>query len=229
MSSEIAVSRPREIDPPQASSDDHLIALWLHGRSRHTQRAYLADVERFRSRAGKALASVTLADLQEFAASLDDLAPATRYRELSAEKALLAFGHRIGYLPFDVGRVLRLPSFRNRLSERILPEADVPRMLSLESEHRNRALLTLLYASGIRVSELCALCWRDLQPNGDGGQITVLGKGSVTRSVQPACFRLETTTVTPRFSRLGRSCFSLTEKGGALQSVAVLRIVKQAA
>src|SRR4051794_40373869 len=186
MSSEIAVSGNLEIrsDATEASSDDQLIALWLHGRSRHTQRAYLADVERFGSRAGKTLASVTLADLQGFAASLEDLAPATRYRALSAVKSLLAFGHRIGYLPFDVGRVLRLPLFRNRLSERILPESDVHRMLSLEPEKRNRALLTLLYASGIRVSELCALCWRDLQPNGDGGQITVLGKGSVTRSVQ---------------------------------------------
>src|SRR4051794_31001485 len=84
---------------PEASSDDQLIALWLHGRSRHTQRAYLADVDRFRGRAGKTLSSVTLADLQEFAASLEDLAPATRYRALSAVKSLLAFGHRIGYLP----------------------------------------------------------------------------------------------------------------------------------
>src|SRR3954452_8159586 len=229
MSSEIAVSRPREIDPPQASSDDHLIALWLHGRSRHTQRAYLADVERFRSRAGKSFASVTLADLQGFAASLEDLAPATRYCALSAMKSLLAFGHRIGYLPFDVGRVLRLSSFRNRLSERILPEADVHRMLSLEPDNRNRALLTLLYASGIRVSELCALCWRDLQPNGDGGQITVLGKGSVTRSVQlPA-------SVWKQLESLRGSAgpddpvLRSRKKGAGLQTVAVLRIVKKAA
>ena len=131
---------------------DQLVGLWIHGRSTHTQRAYLADVDGFRSRAGKTFSSVTLSDLQDFAASLEDLAPATRYRALSAIKSLLAFGHRIGYLPFDVGRVLRLPSFRNRLSERILPEADVHWMLSLEPDNRNRALLTLLYASGIRVS-----------------------------------------------------------------------------
>src|SRR5450432_3418132 len=87
-------------------------------------------------------------------------------------------------LPYDVGRALRLPAVRNRLAERILPEADLHRILSLETNSRNRAILTLLYASGVRVSELCGLCWRDLQPNGDGGQITVLGKGGVTRAVQ---------------------------------------------
>ena len=67
---------------------------------------------------------------------------------------------------------------------RILPEADLHRILSLEANPRNRAILTLLYASGIRVSELCGLSWRDLQPNGDGGQITVFGKGGRTRSIQ---------------------------------------------
>src|SRR5215218_1909183 len=90
-------------------SDDHLIELWLHERSPHTQRAYRADVERFRRRAGKLLRTVTLADLQDFANSLTGGAAASRYRTLSAVKSLLAFGHRLGYLPFDVGRALRLP------------------------------------------------------------------------------------------------------------------------
>jgi integrase/recombinase XerD len=127
---------------------------------------------------------VTLTDLQEFAGSLENLAPASRYRVLSAVKSLLAFGHRLGYLTFDVGRVLRLPAVRSRLAERILPEGDLHRILSLEPDGRNRAMLCLLYASGVRVSELCGLAWRDLQPNGDGGQISVFGKGGVTRSIQ---------------------------------------------
>jgi integrase/recombinase XerD len=82
-----------------------------------------------------------------------------------------------------VGGVLRLPAVRNELAARILPEADVHRMLSLETNDRNRAVLTLLNASAIRVSELCTLCWK-VQANGDGGQITVLGKGNKARSVQ---------------------------------------------
>jgi integrase/recombinase XerD len=219
-------------DAMRVSCDDQLIELWLHGRSPHTQRAYRADIERFRSRAGKALCMVTLADLQDFADSLGGIAPASRYRTLSAIKSLLAFGHRLGAWPFDVGRVLRLPAIRNRLAERILPEADLHSILGLESNPRNRAMLALLYASGARVSELCGLCWRDLQPNGEGGQITVLGKGSITRAIQVpvSVWKLvsglrsaQAGPDDPVFrSRKAKS-------GGGLRPLAVLRIVRRAA
>ncbi len=212
-----------------AETDVQLIDIWLHGRSPHTQRAYAADVARFRAGAGKPLPAVTLADLQIFADSLGQLAPTSRYRILSAVKSLLAFGHRIGYLPFDVGRALRLPAIRSRLAERILPEAEVHRLLSLEPNHRNRVLLTVLYASAVRVSELCGLCWRDVQANGEGGQITVFGKGAKTRAIQlPASvwklletLRGDARDEDPVFrSRKGRL---------ALQSVAVLGVVRRAA
>jgi integrase/recombinase XerD len=48
---------------------------------------------------------------------------------------------------------------------------------------RNRALLRLAYAGGLRVSELVGLAWRDLQPREDAGQVTVFGKGGKTRTV----------------------------------------------
>jgi integrase/recombinase XerD len=168
----------------RADSDEMLSKLWLHGRPLHTQRAYQTDLRRFRGQVSKPFAAVTLSDLQDFADTLSGLKGSTRYRILSAVKSLLAFGHRTGYLAFDVGRVLKLPAVRDNLAQRILPEADVHRMLSLEPNERNRVLLTLFYASGARVSEICGLAWNNLQPTAEGGQITVLGKGSKTRSIQ---------------------------------------------
>ena len=234
MSTEIAVSSHSDklLEMPSASSDDQLLEIWLHGRSLHTQRAYRADIQRFQRRAGKALCAVTLSHLQEFADSLKDLAPASRYRTLSAVKSLLAFGHRIGYLPFDVGRALRLPAVRSRLAERILPEADLHRILSLESNPRNRAILTLLYASGVRVSELCGLCWRDLQPNAEGGQITVFGKGGVTRAIQlPASVWKLITGLRGTGAQPGDPLFRSRKRKdrGVLRPLAILRIVRQAA
>ncbi len=215
--------------PQQAHSDAQLIDIWLHGRSPHTQRAYTADVARFCVATGKPLASATLADLQEFADSLGGLAPATCYRILSAVKSLLAFGHRIGYLRFDIGRALRLPALRSRLAERILPEADVHRILSLEPNPRNRALLLLLYASGVRVSEVCGLCWRDVQANGDGAQITVFGKGGKTRAVQLPSSVAALLAKIRGTAGEGEPVFRSRCHGAALSSIAILRIVRQAA
>src|ERR1051325_4737763 len=213
----------------QAHSDDHLLEIWLHGRSRHTQRAYRADIERFRRGAGKPLPAVTLADLQNFADSLGDLAPPSRYRVLSAVKSLLGFGHQLGYLPFDVGRALRLPAVRNRLAERILPEADVHRILSLEPDERNRALLLVLYASGGRVSEVCNLCWRDVEANGDGAQVTVFGKGGKTRAIQIPASIASLLSALRGAADDGEAVFRSRRGGQALQPVGVLRVVRLAA
>jgi len=227
MSTEVEVFRPVDILPD--APDDQLIELWLYERSPHTQRAYRADVGRFRAWTMKPLRAVTLADLQNFAKTLTEGANATRYRTLSAVKSLLAFGHRLGYLPVDVGRALRLPSVRNRLNERILSEADLHRIISLEPNPRNRAVLTLLYASGVRVSELCALAWRDLQPNGETGQITVFGKGSVTRSVKlPLSVWQLVVALRLKNAVPADPVFRSRKGGGFLQPVAVLRVVRAA-
>ena len=228
-STEVANSTPGVVTTPQAGGDDRFIEIWLHGRSLHTQRAYASDVARLLSKAGKPLASITLADLQSFADSVAELSPASRYRTLSAVKSLLAFAHRIGYLPFDVGGALRLPAVRGRLAERILSEAGVHRMLSLESNERNRAILTLLYASGVRVSELCGLRWRDVQANGDSAQITVFGKGGKTRAIRLPVSVWELLTRLRGDADGVQPVFRSRKKGGALMPVAVLRIVRRAA
>jgi integrase/recombinase XerD len=170
---------------PSAADEQALLAAWLHGRAAHTQRAYRANAERFLDFAGKPLAMVALADLQAYDARLEaeDLAPSSRARMLAAVKSLLTFAHHAGYLPYNVGAALRLPPVRQRLSERILEEEDVARMLALERDPRNLALLRLLYGGGLRISEACALRWRDLRPRGDAGQVTVYGKGSKERTV----------------------------------------------
>ena len=98
-------------------------------------------------------------------------------------KSLFAFGHRLGYLHFDVASALKLPKFRNDLAERILDESEVSRMIDLEDQPRNRCILLTLYVGGFRVSEITQLKWKHLQSRNQSGQITVFGKGGKTRSV----------------------------------------------
>jgi integrase/recombinase XerD len=214
--------------PPPADGDETLIRLWLDGRSRHTVRAYAADTRAFLAHAGGPLRAVTVGDVQSFGTALAHLSPAARARRLSAVKSLLAYAHRLGYLPFDIGAPVRLPPIKAKLAERIMEEAAVHRLLALEERPRNHAMLRLLYLAGLRISEVCGLRWRDLAPRDDAGQVTVFGKGGKTRTVllpagiwcELASLRGEAGPDDPVF---------LSRKGGQLDPAQVHRIVKAAA
>jgi hypothetical protein len=121
---------------PAAQSDETLIRLWLDGRSAHTRRAYQGDARLLLATAGKAIAALTLIDLQAWMGSLGELAPASRARKIGAIKSLLSFGERTGYLPFNVGAAIRVPPIKNVLAERILEEDDVIRLIALEPDRR---------------------------------------------------------------------------------------------
>lgn len=212
----------------QADSDDHLIELWLHGRPTNTQRAYRRESERFREFVAKPLQSITLCNIQSFTDQLTPtMKPSSIHRALSAVKSLLAFGFRLGYLKFDVGRALKIPGFRDELAERILDETEVLRIISLEPNPRNRAILLTFYAGGFRVSEICALKWRHLQDRDSTGQITVFGKGDKTRAVlMPQ--NVWKTLIALQGNNLEDSPVFRSRKKGHLDESAVWRIVKKA-
>jgi integrase/recombinase XerD len=168
-----------------AQTDGRLIELWLYGKAEGTKKTYLYALKSFgRFTGGKPLRSVTLSDLQEYASSLGLLAPATQARMLAALKSLLSFGNKVGYLPFNVGGALKLPAVKDTLAERVLSEAEVHRMMNLAASKRDRAIIAVMYAGGLRREEVCALKWRDVKKREDGlGQITVFGKGGKTANV----------------------------------------------
>jgi integrase/recombinase XerD len=176
--------------PRQAETDEQLVRLWLFGRSPHTVRAYRREAAAFLAfleTRGLGLATAALGDLQAYADGLAALAPASRQRALAAVKSLLTFGHRVGYLPVNVGAAVKLPPVRDALAERLLARERVTRLIALEPDPRDRALLLVLYVGGLRISEACALRRRDLRPRDDppgaGGQLAVRGKGDKTRYV----------------------------------------------
>lgn len=168
-----------------AATDEPFLALWLHDKAEKTQRAYRADMARFYTCVGKSLRDVTLADAYHFADDLvaQELKPASRNRALATVKSALSFGLKSGYLKVNVGLLVKLPKPEARLAERIMSEAQVSRMLAMETNTRNHAILALLYRGGLRCAELCSLTWRNLQERNEAGQITVYGKGDETRHV----------------------------------------------
>ncbi len=227
----VPVAKNGTVIPQQAESDQHLIELWLHGRSEHTQRAYASDSKRLLDAVAKPLRQITLGDLQRFAIDLSNegLEPSSVYRTLSAVKSLFAFGHRLGYLPFDVAAPLRLPALREKLAERILEETDVLKMIALENMPRNKAILLTFYASGFRVAELCSLKWNDLQSRDKAGQLTVFGKGAKTRTVLIPQTVWNTLQALRGDASDNAPVFKSRKKGGHLDESQVWRIVSKAA
>lgn len=59
----------------QAETDAQAIALWLHGHSVHTQRAYAQDLRRFLAFAGVPLSGVMVGHVQAFADDLEAQGP----------------------------------------------------------------------------------------------------------------------------------------------------------
>ena len=211
--------------------DAKIISLWLdRQRSPHTRNCYRRDAERFLAYVGKPLNHNSLADLQSFAQSLIQLglAPVSRARTLAAIRSLFAFCHRTRYLTVNPAAELMLPVYENRLAERIVGEENVQRMLAAEPKPRNRILLRLLYAAGLRVSEACHLLWRNLRASGDAGQITVFGKNGRTRAILvPAVVWSELMT-----ARGGASAEELvfrSRSGRPLDRGWICRIVRRAA
>jgi len=178
-------SPPVAIIPTQTDNDQDLIQLWTHGKSKHTQRYYRKDVEHFFQFTNKSLKQTILKDLQDFANHIDslDLVDGSKRRILSSVKSFFAFSHKLGYLPFDVARVLILPTPKDTLAERILSHDEVKHIINSEHHPRNQLILKTLFITGVRVSELCSLQWKDLKERSDGGQVTVYGKGQKTRTL----------------------------------------------
>src|SRR5215211_7085596 len=170
--------------PAQADSDRDLIAMWVtRSASPGTRRKYRAQAARFLAFVAKPLALVRLGEVQAYLATLEGQAPATRANATAALKSLFSFAQELGYLRFNVGKAVRAPPVKNTLAERILAETDTLLMIRMEPNARNRALLTLLYGAGLRISEVTGLSWRDLAARDGAGQVTVYGKGGKTRVV----------------------------------------------
>ncbi len=163
---------------------------WLGGRAAATQKAYVSDVGAFAAWMARSDVEsphgVDRMHLRRYLASLGTrkLARATIARKVAALRCYFSWQVRQGRLSSDPTRTLRAPSGGGRLP-RVLSKGEMSSLLDVESDtavdQRDLAVLELLYAAGLRVSELCGLDRGDIDLR--GRTVTVLGKGGKQRRV----------------------------------------------
>jgi len=163
---------------------------WLSGRADTTRRAYLGDLRAFALWMGRSgvitPVGVDRLHLRRYLASLGTrrLARATVARTAAALRCYFAWSVRQGRLGSDPARTLRAPSGKGRLP-RVLSQGEISSLLAGPSttaiDRRDLAALELLYASGLRVSELCGLDRSGVDLT--ARTVTVLGKGGKERRV----------------------------------------------
>ncbi|WP_017611025.1 tyrosine recombinase XerC [Nocardiopsis xinjiangensis] len=201
------------------------------GRSPHTIRGYLADLRALLAHLEETgqepdeldvpLVRAWLSRARESGASRSTLA-----RRVAAVRAFTRFLYREGTLPSDPGPRLSIPA-QQRALPTVLDERQAADALSHTEETeegpvpvRRRAVVELLYATGIRVAELCALDVADLDRARE--TVRVIGKGDKERSVPvgaPALDALEdwlTGARTDLLTRASGSALFLGVRGGRL-------------
>ena len=112
------------------------------------------------------------------------LSPKSLQRRLSACRSFYAWVLKHGHIAASPAAKLRAPKAPRKLPQ-VLDADEAVRLVELPTDAplglRDRALLELFYSSGLRLSELCALRWRDLDLA--EGLVNVLGKGGKQRRV----------------------------------------------
>ncbi len=178
-------------------------ALWISGflaaaaadlgAARNTQLAYgrdLLDFLGWLERRAAGLGTASRADVEDYLiyCEAQGLSKATRARRLSAIRQLYRFALEEGWRKENPALQLKGPRAAKSLPK-TLSLAEVDRILAAAAEYgrspadhlRNRALLKLLYATGMRVSELVTLPLAAVR--GDPQMILVKGKGDKERLV----------------------------------------------
>lgn len=214
--------------------------------SDHTLRNYGLDLDSFvshqRSLRGRGcdIRSVSELDIRSYLSSLyGKQARSTIARKMAAIRAFYRFLYRKGHTAQDVAARVPLPKAEKKLpvylsveeTEKLLDAPDRETREGL----RNRAILELLYSTGLRVSELAGLDLEHLKKESEGGgTIRVVGKGRKERIVVYGTYAQR--AIAKYLERRGEfepeeeeTALFLNSRGGRLSVRGVERIVHDAA
>ena len=213
-------------------ADMRLIQLFIDTkRSRHTRTQYAHSIKKLTGFLDKPLNAVTLEDAVAYHKRLKkEFKSANSIKaHISVAKSLFAFGVKLNYLRTNVFAAIKTDNPPEVTHKRILTEEEVLGLINAPKKQKNRILLRLIYAAGLRVSELCNLTWSCLLAN---GTLHIMhGKGQKDRFItlsEDLIKRLEKYKLTQVYSKAEDFIFP-TRLGKRSHESQVHRIVKDAA
>ncbi len=164
---------------------------WEKRVSDNTLSSYRQDLQAFynhlRESRVQTLSNLNLEVLEDFmhAETRRGISSASLARRISTLRTFLHFLVREGLIKENIARILESPRIQRKLPE-VLSLEEVESVMSVPDTHnpvglRNRAMLELLYGSGLRVSELISLEMNHVDL--DNGMLRLWGKGFKERVV----------------------------------------------
>ena len=174
----------------RAETDEQLLESWLASLgSAHSQRNFEMTARRFLAALRPlSLRTAAVEDVRDALGKVaQGAADSTARQYVLRVKSLLGYAHKLGYTPFNAGMTVKVRSDAgNRgaaLAKRIISEVEVGLLIRGARTKRDRVLLEVAYAGGLRVSELVGLSWSDVLPRDEKVQLSVVGKGGKVRQV----------------------------------------------
>lgn len=208
----------------------------LADNSLHAYRRDLEDLDRYLTAAAKDFLTAGADDLRAYLQDQSRRGKSTRTvsRRLAAIRALLGFLASQGHDRSHILRQLERPKPEQSLPK-VLSRAQVNQLIAAPDPKsilfaRDVAILELLYASGLRATELCELKLRDV--NLQAGCVRVLGKGSKERVVPLGRAAAEAVSrylveSRPNFDRGHAEVLFLSRTGKPLERVALWMLVEK--
>jgi integrase/recombinase XerD len=173
----------------RAATDERLLASWLDSlNSPHTQRNFETTARRFLGGLPMGLREATVEDVRDALATMSaGLSEASGRQYVLRVKSFLSYAHELGYTPLNAGTTIKVRSDAAHrgahLAKRIISEVEVGLLIRAAPSKRDRVLLEVIYAGGLRVSETVALMWADVLPRDDRVQLSITGKAGKVRQV----------------------------------------------
>lgn len=153
--------------------------------SKNTTQSYKTDLKKFKNYyENKDLLTITSKDIDKFIQTLNDLAPTTVSRYISSLKTFYSYFLKLGRISFNPTDGIRSPKLGVHLPTYLTID-EINKLLDIEVvdafSSRNKAILELMYATGLRISEVITLEFKNIDY--DECIVRVMGKGSKERIV----------------------------------------------